>query len=71
MSFDGPPVQFGDRMKLNMDDRTTLETKILPTARRWVQDYPSLRSQAIQTLGYWQEPIPRFKGDSTDKERNQ
>ena len=63
MALDGPQIQFGDRHTLNAQDRTTLENKVLPTACKWVRDFPSLRAHGIQTLNYWGEPIPRYSGD--------
>lgn len=53
MSFDGPPPAQGNRASLSMDEMDLLENTILPTARRWVRDYPALAEHAKQTLAYW------------------
>lgn len=47
----------GNRSILTSFELSTLEDKILPTARRWLRQYPGLRSVAIQTLQYWGEPL--------------
>lgn len=44
----------GDKTKLTFDERALLETKILPTARRWLND-PALRDHGEQTLAFWGE----------------
>lgn len=49
--------------KVSRDDLTgsqinALETKVLPTARRWVREYPdgdSLHEHGKKTLEYWNE----------------
>lgn len=35
----------------------TLDTRILPTARRWLRENPDLTSHAIKTLHFWGEPL--------------
>lgn len=47
----------GNRSILTSFELSTLEDKVLPTARRWLRQYPGLRSVAIQTLQYWGEPL--------------
>lgn len=47
----------GNRSMLTSFELSTLEDKVLPTARRWLREYPGLRSVAIQTLQYWGEPV--------------
>ena len=42
----------GNKTSLSMDERHTLETKILPTARKWLK-MPGLRSHGENTLTYW------------------
>jgi hypothetical protein len=48
----------GNKASLSLTDRELLETKILPTARRWCEAIPSLRHHGIKTLAYWGEAIP-------------
>jgi len=43
----------GDRNKLNSFELQKLDDEILPTARRWVRDFPALAHHAQQTLAYW------------------
>lgn len=62
-------VQFGDRHTLNASDRVTLEERVLPTAKRWVESFPSLRGQGINTLNYWSEPVPKYSGDGREAGR--
>lgn len=47
----------GNRSILTSYELSMLEDKVLPTARRWLRQYPGLRSVAIQTLQYWGEPL--------------
>lgn len=50
-----------DRGELTFDARELLETKVLPTARRWVDEYPpghALHRHGRQTLEYWGEVEP-------------
>ena len=54
MSFDYQNEQRGDRNTLSMDERYTLEERVLPTARKWL-DIPSLRDHGLKTLAYWGE----------------
>lgn len=54
-SAGGKPTQRGDKNKLTRDQLFQLETEILPTARRWVENYPSLAQHARQTLEFWGE----------------
>lgn len=44
----------GDRRALTFDERELLETKILPTARRWLK-IPGLADHGKQTLRFWGE----------------
>ena len=50
-------TQGGDRDTLDSIQLGVLETRVLPTARRWLRQYPGLRGQAISTLNYWGEPL--------------
>ena len=45
------------RASLSFDEREILDTRVLPTARRWLRQYPGLRDHAISTLNYWGEPL--------------
>ena len=46
------------RSKLNFDERETLHNQVLPTARKWVREYPEgsiLHRHGKKTLEYWGE----------------
>jgi hypothetical protein len=43
-----------------------LETQVLPTARRWLREYPGLAEQAVKTLTYWGEPLVDDRGRAYD-----
>lgn len=45
-----------NRQELNFDHRELLETKILPTARRWL-GIPALAGKGATTLAFWGEDI--------------
>lgn len=51
---DGNPDAEGDMSALSGDELRLLETKILPTARRWLGT-PGLREHGEKTLAYWWE----------------
>lgn len=49
----------GNRQSLSGFELETLDMKVLPTARRWVETYEvgsPLHEHASQTLRYWGEP---------------
>lgn len=49
---------YDKRAQLNSFDRDTLENRVLPTARRWVRDYPeghNLHRHGRNTLEFWGE----------------
>lgn len=48
------PSAMGDRSRLSQDEAFILDTKVLPTARRWLS-MPGLDRHAMQTLTYWGE----------------
>ena len=51
-------AKLGSREKLTSSEVHTLETRVLPTARRWVKEYPKgsqLYEAAADTLAYWGE----------------
>lgn len=43
----------GDRSRLTLDQLQTLESQVLPTARRWVREGGALADHGRQTLAYW------------------
>jgi hypothetical protein len=45
----------GDRSKLTGHELHILDTQVLPTARRWLTQFPGLAHHARQTLAYWGE----------------
>ena len=49
--------KMNDRDGLIAAEKAVLDEKILPTARRWLRQYPGLRGHAISTLNYWGEPL--------------
>ena len=49
----------GDRTKLNVEQQRILDEQVLPTARRWLAERPTLANQAMKTLTFWGETIPR------------
>ena len=54
--IEGASGQSGDISSLSPDERFTLENKVLPGARRWLETYPpssNLHQSAKQTLEYW------------------
>lgn len=50
----------GDKTALSLDELELLETKILPTARRWL-GFPELRIHGERTLAYWGEFIEQME----------
>ena len=49
---------YDTRSSLGLDQRLLLENQILPTAVRWIRDYPRgsvLHRQGLKTLLYWGE----------------
>jgi len=47
----------GSRSSLGAFELDILDGKVLPTARRWLREYPGLRGHAISTLQYWGERL--------------
>lgn len=47
----------GDRRALTSLELITLDEKVLPTARRWLREQPQLAQHAVNTLGFWHEPL--------------
>ena len=49
--------KLGDRTSLAPHEVHILEEKVLPTARRWLREYPQLAHHAVTTLSFWGEPL--------------
>lgn len=49
-------TEVGDKAKLTFDERELLETKVLPTVRRWLK-IPGLAEHGAKTLHYWGESV--------------
>lgn len=47
----------GDRRALTSMEMIALDEKILPTARRWLREFPQLTHHAVNTLAHWGEPL--------------
>lgn len=58
LSSDDPKLQ------LSVDELQLLETKVLPTARRWVAESPSLAVQGARTMAHWGERVSLQKAKS-------
>lgn len=50
-------IKRGDRGSLTGAELQILDERVLPTARRWIREYPALAHHAAQTLAYWGEPL--------------
>ena len=61
--------QGGDRGTLDGIQLHKLESEIIPTARRWLRQYPGLRSHAISTLEYWGEELKDDTGKKFEPKR--
>jgi len=46
------------RLDLSHDELQLLEEKVLPTARRWVEEIPTLAIQGAKTMAHWGERVP-------------
>lgn len=66
----GAAPLWGDKNKLSHDELQLLETKILPTARRWL-NIAGLEEHAMKTLRYWGESfeIPVHLRSVEERER--
>lgn len=54
--------QSGDRDALSFDELSKLQDKVLPAAKRWVEEYPAgspLHQHGQSTLDYWGEARPQ------------
>ena len=47
----------GDRRTLTSMELSTLDEKVLPTARRWLREMPQVAHHAANTLAHWGEPL--------------
>ena len=54
----------GDRRALTSMELITLDEKILPTARRWMREFPQLAQHAVNTLAHWGEPLIDDRGQA-------
>jgi hypothetical protein len=54
--------QGGNREALTRDQLDALDTKVLPTARRWLREFPQMAHHAISTLNHWNEPLVDDRG---------
>lgn len=45
----------GDKSRMSHDERDLLENQILPTAEKWVAEFPGLSDHGKKTLAYWGE----------------
>lgn len=50
------------RTSLSFDERGILETRVIPTARRWLRESPNLAEHAVKTLTHWNEPLIDDRG---------
>lgn len=64
------PHVMGDRSALSPDELFILDTKVLPTARRWLA-MPGLDAHAMQTLDYWGESyeVPIWRRSREEREK--
>ena len=49
--------QGGNRNALGRDELEILDTKVLPTARRWLREFPQMAEHAVSALQHWGEPL--------------
>lgn len=55
-------IKRGDRSSLTALELATLDEKVIPTARRWLREYPPFAQHAISTLNHWREPLIDDRG---------
>lgn len=55
-------IKRGDRGSLTGTELQILDERVLPTARRWLREYPQLAHHAVSTLLYWGEPLIDDRG---------
>lgn len=55
-------IKRGDRGTLTGVELAALDEKVLPTARKWLREYPQLAHHAIATLAHWGEPLIDDRG---------
>lgn len=55
-------IKRGDRRSLTSAELAILDEKVIPTARRWLREYPHLAEHAISTLVHWNEPLVNDRG---------
>ncbi|MDI9407799.1 MAG: hypothetical protein QM523_00965 [Candidatus Pacebacteria bacterium] len=59
-------IKRGDRSSLTTLELTTLDGKVIPTARRWLREYPPFAGHAVSTLVHWNDPIVDDRGRPYD-----
>lgn len=52
----------GDRRALTSMELIALDERVLPTARRWLREFPQLAQHAVNTLAHWGEPLVDDRG---------
>lgn len=52
----------GDRRTLTSLELIALDERVLPTARRWLREFPQLAHHAVNTLAHWGEPLTDDRG---------
>lgn len=57
-------LQGGNRETMSGAELEILDTNILPTARRWLREFPGLAEHAISTMQYWREPLVDGHGNA-------
>jgi hypothetical protein len=55
-------IKRGDRSSLTTTELVILDEKVIPTARRWLREYPPFASHAVSTLVHWNEPLVDDRG---------
>lgn len=55
-------IKRGDRGSLTGAELTALDEMVLPTARRWLREYPQMAHHAVATLNHWREPLVDDRG---------
>lgn len=45
------------RLSLSSKELQTLDEHVIPTARRWLRQYPNLADHAVKTLLHWREEL--------------
>ena len=59
-----PGNQKGNRLTLSRFDADKLGLEVIPTAKRWLREFPGLRGHAIALLEYWGEELRDDRGNA-------